>query len=166
MNKKTKTIISGAIAFLLVITFVGLIVGLTRRKNSNDDPELPSEIPQVYTINYLAVEDGTVTGVYAPLFKSDGVYPVCYTVGEEFTVSDLYGRTKRTPAPEEWGFGSAEIVTGIFQDPYDGRRDFEFLGWFLDEQCTQAFTYSAMKEVSGNIVLYAKLSVGYWTAYY
>lgn len=166
MNRKTKTILSGAIAFLLVITFVGLIVGLTRRKNPNAAPDSPSEIPQVYTINYLAVENGKVTGVYTPLFKSDGVYPVCYTVGEEFTVSDLYGRTNRTPVPESWGFGSAEIVTGVFQDPYNGRRDFEFLGWFLDDECTQAFTRSAMRELCGDVVLFAKLSVGYWTAYY
>lgn len=93
-----------------------------------------------YKITYQAVIDGEVASVPARMYYSDGEYPTHFKAGETVTVSDL------------------QFIY------YDKNTDYDFVGWYLDEACTQAFD-GTIKE-NANVTLYAKISAAYWTDNY
>lgn len=158
MKTKIQRVFVTVAVILAAVTLTGIIAALAKKKK--DEPAA------VYTVSYAAIENGRVTSIYAPLFKKDGTYPASYVEGETFTVSDLNGRTTRTPVPECWGWDGAYVSTGEFTDPYNANRTFEFLGWFLDGECLVPFDSAASADLHGDIVLYAKISVGIWTSFY
>lgn len=96
-----------------------------------------------YDITYVAVQDGKVTDIHADMYKKGGLYPSEYISGDGATIDDLKGY----------------ISVGAYEDR-------TFKGWYLDEACTEEFDGTIEKEIVGNITLYAKISVGYWTKNY
>lgn len=49
---------------------------------------------------------------------------------------------------------------------HNSNRTFEFYGWFLDSECTLAVSDNTIYNASGDITLYAKISIGIWTNFY
>ena len=142
------------ISFLLCIGLLGSIVGFVvkinqiadRDVNSGTDSE--SEIVNVYTITYRAIENGTETDIYAPLFREDGTYPVKYNEGDTVSISDLYGKDH------------------FFLDPNNNNRELSFMGWYLDKECQTPLDSIAAANLHGDITVYAKISVAIWTKPY
>lgn len=93
-----------------------------------------------YNITYVAVQNGTVTDIHADFYKVGGSYPLKYISGVATTVDDL------------------EKTVYI-----SSTEDREFRGWYTDKACTQAFDGVISEDSVGDITLYAKISVAYWT---
>lgn len=167
--KKTKNIISAILCVLLAFTLFGVMSTLCRHFPSDtpsDSPTTPPVANYDYSIRYCMVVKDTEQEVYEPLFKKDGEYPVGYNEGDTITVSDLNGKVTKTPVPESWGVGEAYFETGDFTDPNDYHRSFGFYGWFLDSACTVAVSDNTLSDMSGDITLYAKISISIWTDFY
>lgn len=96
-----------------------------------------------YTITYIAVQDGELTKINSELWKEEGYYPTVYVFGEEHQIDDLKAMIYLTTS-----------------------TDLGFYGWYLDEECTEAFDGVITPETFGNITLYAKLEVAEWTPFY
>ncbi len=168
MGRKKK---HGFLKFILVI-LICFILGaaatvtyLCLRKN---DSTLESSAPvgAAYSITYRAIENGVEKDIYEPLFKEDGNYPCCYSVGKKVDISPLNGAVTMIPSP--WlGMEGSYAVTGEFQDPNDPNVDYSFYGWFTDKECTQKFCGFIPAEATGDKVLYAKIGKAWWldTAY-
>ncbi|MBQ8686023.1 MAG: InlB B-repeat-containing protein [Clostridia bacterium] len=90
-------------------------------------------VPEVYTISYKAVIDGTEADIPDAMYKEDGSYPTSYTKGVGATVSELQDIT-------------------VEEDTYD------FIGWYLDKNCVYAFGGISTTSM-GNATLYAKITV-------
>lgn len=103
------------------------------------------EKPATYTITYRMLErDGqTVSVIPGVFFKPDGSYPKTYTSKKGATVDDL------------------NEVTFISDN-----EDRVFKGWYEDPAQTVAFDGVVEKGQTGDVVLYAKFSVGVWTGFY
>lgn len=100
---------------------------------------------ETYTITYRMLErDGqTLSVIPGVFFKPDGSYPKTYTSKKGATVDDL------------------NEVTFISE-----REDRVFMGWYEDSAQTVAFDGVVEKGQTGDVVLYAKFSVGVWTGFY
>lgn len=96
-----------------------------------------------YKITYVAIQKGVQTDIHPDLYKRGGNYPLEYTSGTEVAIDDLRDY----------------IWVGAYEDRV-------FQGWFLDSNCTEEFDGTIDKDEIGNITLYAKISVGYWTPNY
>lgn len=96
-----------------------------------------------YNVTYVAVQNGTVTDIHPDFYKNGGSYPSEYVSGVGATIDDLNGY--------------------VYVSAYEDRT---FKGWYLDSACTEAFDGTIDKEAVGDITLYAKISVGYWTKNY
>lgn len=96
-----------------------------------------------YGITYVAIQDGKQTDIHGDFFKNGGSYPSEYISGTGATVDDL----------------KSYISVGAYEDR-------TFKGWYLDKACTEEFDGMIDKKSVGNITLYAKISVGYWTKNY
>lgn len=104
----------------------------------------PSSDPIVtYSIEYVAVQGGKVAEIHEDFWLEDGSYPTTYIAGEGAEISEL----------REMIYPSA-------------REDRTFEGWYLDFACTKEVSEGIGKNVAGDLTLYAKISVGYWTANY
>ena len=96
-----------------------------------------------YDITYVAIQNGKQTDIHADFYKKGGSYPSEYISGAGATIDDL---------KDSISVGSNENRL--------------FIGWYLDQYCTEEFDGTIDKESVGNITLYAKISVGYWTKNY
>lgn len=167
--KKVKNIITTVVCILLAVTLCGVMAMLFRKPTiqaPNDSTSSDSSNEAVtYAITYRMVSDGTEEKVYAPLFKAKGIYPKRYAEGESVTVSDLNGRTTRTPLSGD-GLDGLCFVTGEFNDPYDACRTFEFFGWYLDPECSIELENNTFTDKAEDITLYAKISIGIWSKAY
>lgn len=150
INKFTRVLI----CILLAIPLFSLVASLAFRNH----PTTPSS--STYSITYQMVSAGKVQDVYEPLFKDGGSYPTRYKSGETVTVSDLSGRIYSSSSP----YGTAE--SGAFADPNNPNRDFSFYGWFLDEACTIPLENNTVTALKKDLTLFAKVTIGYWTAFY
>lgn len=169
--KKVKNIITTVVCILLAVTLCGVMAMLFRKptiQDPNDSTSSDSSSEAVtYAITYRMVSDGTEEEVYAPLFKANGIYPTRYAEGESVTVSDLNGRTTRTPLSGTYdGLNGLYLLSGEFNDPYDAYRTFEFFGWYLDPECSIELENNTFQDKAEDITLYAKISIGIWTKAY
>ena len=137
-RKKLKKILSSCASVLIGLTMIGAMSALFKARDEPEDVSTSLVGVTAYSISYYAVEKGKVVDVYPSLFKPGGSYPTSYVAGEYVYIDDL-----------------EEI---IFIGKYEDRM---FLGWYMDEACTQK--YENGKKGLGDLTLYAKLSVGYWT---
>ena len=96
-----------------------------------------------YKIMYYAVVDGKVVDIPETMYKQNGSYPTEYLSENGATID---------------GLKSYVAITGT--------EDWEFMGWYLDEQCTQAFDGTIEQGTMRHIVLYAKISRAFWTPNY
>ena len=160
MLKNTKNILFTTCCFVLVVVLLGLTLSLFRFfSNSNHSSAQPTQ-PVAYKITYKMVAGNKVQDVYEPLFKADGTYPIYYTEGCTVTVSDLNGRTSVSTV-----YGGS-CITGVFPDPNNPNRDFDFRGWFLDENCTVPLVDNTFSGLAEDVTLYGKVIIGYWTDFY
>lgn len=92
------------------------------------EPE-PEPVPETKTIAYYAViNGGTPVAVPAEMKTTGGSYPVEYTVGTGATVSNL-------------------------QDV----AQYDFIGWFVNQACDNAFNGTIGTDANGDVTLYAKV---------
>ena len=98
---------------------------------------------QVYAINYYTVVNGEAVAIPDYMWKANGNYPTQYESGVGATIDDLVGT---------YAVSSTE--------------DKEFDGWYLDKEFTQKFDGTIGTAQTGDIVLYAKITSGYWTKNY
>lgn len=98
---------------------------------------------QVYAISYYTVVNGEAVAIPDYMWKANGNYPTQYESGVGATIDDLVGT---------YAVSSTE--------------DKEFKGWYLDKEFTQKFDGTIGTAQTGDIVLYAKITSGYWTKNY
>ena len=119
------------------------------------------EQPAEYSIKYIGVLDEQEADIPSVLWRKGGAYPKGYDSGKETSVDDLLGKMTLC----EWEDGSTMYVGSPVSDtnPY---KDYSFYGWYLDKKCTIPFDGTISENTVGDIRLYAKISVGYWTDCY
>lgn len=140
MKTKLRTI-----GFIVIaVIFVGLIANVIRSVLP-EKPKAPiEETPIIYSIAYRGVMDGELAEIDSCTYKDDANYPTTYTTGEIVYIDDL----KKYSEPNEDEY--------IFFD-----------GWYTDFACTVGFDGTLPADQTGNVVLYAKLSVhSSWTKNY
>lgn len=170
---KLKSVFQSVLCIFTVFILLGVFSAIFRPNSPEkpiepNNPETPIEPSEdiTYTISYRMVTNGTEEEIYAPLFKRDGEYPIVYDSGDKITVSDLNGKVNVTPVPDSWGMSGAYVSSSEYSDPNNPNRSFAFYGWFLDSECTVPLSDNTIYNTSGNITLYAKVSVSSWTNYY
>ena len=141
---------------------IGLIVSFDDKKEVKKENEQTTIVYTDYKIKYVAVQDGAETDVYSALWKTDGNYPKGYNNGEETVIDDLLGKMNPIEDGEMAGMCYGQGVP----DPINPNKDYSFYGWYLDKKCTEAFDGIISKNTVGDITLYAKISVSYWTNNY
>ena len=161
--QKIKLFFSICIAVILSVMCVAC-GGRTEKppaNSSSSSTTIPDEKNEYYTITYLAVEGGKVVELNPLMYEAYGSYPTQYEAGEEVYISPLKS-------------GYVDISPN---------EDRVFKGWYADEACTFLYSTSTTKEhnyalsdktyttteyggfrikTKGDIVIYAKLSCGYW----
>lgn len=108
----------------------------------NTDEETPPAVAK-YAITYKGVLYGEVIEIPEYMYLSGSEYPTEYEKGQGASVPEL-----REYYP----------VTDL--------KDIAFYGWYLDEECTQAFDGVISTESTGDITLYAKFVYWHWTPNY
>ncbi len=135
----------------------------------------PEEKPEAatYTVNYVMYAENKLQAVLPFLYLEGGRYPTSYTEGETLTVDDLHGKMNKVTV--NWGTGNPfedeteeKPITmwagsGVM-DPNNPNKDYLVYGWYLDPDCTVEFVNGGA--YLGNLTLYAKVSVGYWSDWY
>ena len=60
--------------------------------------------------------------------------------------------------------GDSVVISDLKETYYPDRNtDWEFVGWYYDEECTQPVGGAISKECTGNITLYGKIETSFWT---
>ena len=95
------------------------------------------------SITYKAVMGNEVVDIPSVCFETNGNYPTTYVEGVGVSISALKAETMQF---EENGSGV----------------DYDFKGWFTNSSCTTAFT-GIDESARGDITIYAKISVAYYT---
>lgn len=120
-----------------------------------------AEVPS-YAITYKAVIDEKVCDVPDVLYRKNGEYPTIYYINRETEVSTLWGVME----PVCWeGFEGVYAGAPFYVNGGDG---YMFYGWFLDEECTEAFT-GITETQRGDLTLYARIELDLasdWTSNY
>ena len=117
--------------------------GNVEEEEGNEGTDAPSDEEQTtFLITYAAIIDGETTDIPDGMYVSGRNYPTSYVEGKSATVDDLRATYN-----------------------VDSYTDYTFKGWYLDEECTKAFE-SITADFTGDVTLYAKISVGYWTKNY
>ena len=158
-NKKLKIVLSVCACVLSVISIIGATALIIRPKQAETDntPTVSTPNAVTYDIRYYAVEDGTVVDVYADMYRKGGKYPTSYAVGNSLYVDDLLGKM----TPVSWD-GWISYISSPVPDRENPNKDYSFYGWYTDIECTKEFEQG--KRYAGDITLYAKVEVGYWTS--
>ncbi len=117
---------------------------VTKPPESLDGEETPPVIvAEKYDITYKGVLYGEVIEIPEYMYLSGSEYPTEYEKGQGASVPEL-----REYYP----------VTDL--------KDIAFYGWYLNEECTQAFDGVISTESTGDITLYAKFVYWHWTPNY
>ena len=119
-----------------------------------------SEDMKTYTITYLRA--GTTNGKtlfeigseYGLSKMDDGFYPETYTSGESVKISDLKAKFSCSGPGGDYHSGS-----GL------GSAEYKFNGWYLDSEKTMPFNGTIPLGTTGDITLYADISMLYTHAY-
>ena len=78
------------------------------------------------------------------MFLADGNYPDTFkNVDADFWIDDL--KRKET------------------KDPSNYQKTYSFRGWYTDAECTQPFDGLVKSGTGHDVVIYAKIAVGWWT---
>ena len=111
------------------------------------EPETPPSEPLKFTITYKAVAGSSIVDVPADMFDPNGSYPTLWTEGETLSVSALKDFSRNG------GYPVSEYTTYTFKK------------WYTDSACTSEFG-GQLKDLIGEVTLYAKMSVAVWTPNY
>ena len=119
-----------------------------------------SEDMKTYTITYLRA--GTTNGKtlfeigseYGLSKLDDGFYPETYTSGESVKISDLKARFSCSGPGGDYHSGGGS-----------GCAEYKFNGWYLDSEKTMPFDGTIPLGTTGDIALYADISMLYTHAY-
>lgn len=111
--------------------------------DNTDEETPPKPVVGKYGITYKGVLYGEVIEIPEYMYLSGSEYPTEYEKGQGASVPEL-----REYYP----------VTDL--------KDIAFYGWYLDEECTQAFDGVISTESTGDITLYAKFVYWHWTPNY
>ena len=114
--------------------------GITVETTGNIALYATVKVQSVCTINYQIVTEGGAMDVPDDLWLTGKSYPKYYWEGDSVEISAL----KETYYP-------------------DRNTDWEFVGWYYDEECTQPVGGAISKECTGNITLYGKIVTSFWT---
>ena len=150
-------------AFFFCAFFVSLFRSCGRDDPKKDEPtiEQPSDdIPsESYAITYRGIVGGKDGEIYAGMWSTNGSYPTDYVAGKETVISDLLGKM----SPVDWEGFEGMYIGAPVMDSDNPHKDYSFYGWYLDAGLENEFDGVIDKNQTGDITLYAKISVGYWT---
>lgn len=147
------------LAIFLSTSLMVAIGGMTARRGEKT----------TYKITYVSANGEDIKPF---MYKKGGKYPTEYVSGKEVYVDDLLGKMESYGSVNWWDTGEIEyppvrLFSGVaVQDPNNPNIEYEFYGWYLDKECTQAFDGKIEKTSVGNITLYADIAVAFWTKYY
>lgn len=163
MSKATKIIISILAALFLCSFFVSSFRTCGRDDPKKEEPtiEEPSDdIPgEKFSIAYYAIIDDKREEIYEGMWAKNGSYPASYVSGKETVISDLLGKM----TPVEWEGFEGTYIGAPVSDKDNPRKDYSFYGWYWDAGLENAFDGTIGENQTGDITLYAKIEIGYWT---
>lgn len=150
-NKKLILQITTVVSSILLFLLAGLVLRFLDFSETEAD---------AYGISYVGSLDGTVVDIPSVMYSSKGSYPTTYYSGYETKISDLLGKMD----PVEWdgwkgAYSGSPVEVG-------NNKTFSFYGWYWDKACTMEFNGTVSQESVGDIKLYAKLTVDYWSPNY
>lgn len=161
--KKKITLISIILTLVLALSLcVGLTASFYGKKKAKKGSDQTVTVCTDYKIKYVAIQNGAETNIRSILWKKNGNYPQGYNHSEETVIDDLLGKMTLVEDGALAGVYYGEPVL----DPSNPYKDYSFFGWYLDKNCTEAFDGVIAKHTVGDITLYAKISVGYWSENY
>ena len=156
---KLKKKIAIPLAIFLSTSVMVAIGGMTARRGETT----------TYKITYVSANGEDIKPF---MYKKGGKYPTEYVSGKEVYVDDLLGKQTIIHTKEVywWDDTTPSIIETVIgspvQNPNNPNIEYEFYGWYLDKECTQAFDGKIEKTSVGNITLYADIAVAFWTKYY
>lgn len=161
--QKMKLFFSICIAVILSMVCVACGGGTETppTNSSSSSTTIPDERNEYYTITYLAVENGEVVEVNPLMYETYGSYPTQYKAGEEVYISPLKnGYVDISPNEDRVfkGWYADEACTFLYSTTTTIEKDYVF----SDETYTQTEYGGFRMKTEGDIVIYAKLSCGYW----
>ncbi len=124
-----------------------LYAKITVDETSTPPPAGPPSEPLKFAITYKAVAYTNVVDIPADMFDPNGSYPTLWTEGETLNVSALKDFSRNG------GYPVTEYTT------------YTFVKWYTDTACTSEFG-GQLKDLIGEVTLYAKMSVATWTPNY
>lgn len=147
---------------LSIITLVMAVLGMSACNNQKEEESSASE--KMYSIKYYGVVNGKIEELHPNLFYDDGSYPTGYDEGERIYISPLksYAEISQNEDRMFSGWYADSTCTTLYSDI----EKYEVEEWF-DGTMTTEVKYSGITfEANEDIVLYAKLSAGYWIGPY
>lgn len=135
-----KNVLKGLLIAVLVIVTAGFCANffLGRRGGSI----APTEY--TYRVKYLTLDGADLKTELPFMFLADGNYPDTFkNVDADFWIDDL--KRKET------------------KDPSNYQKTYSFRGWYTDADCTQPFDGLVTSGTGHDVVIYAKIAVGWWT---
>lgn len=99
---------------------------------TNNNEYNTSDLPDVFSVSYIAVIDGEETSIPVGMYKKDGEYPARYMETQGAKVDEL-------------------------QTLVAGNTTYTFDGWFLEKACQTKVT-EISKTQTGKLTLYAKIT--------
>lgn len=113
----------------------------------SEPPADPPSEPLKFAITYKAVAYSNIVDIPADMFDPNGSYPTEWKEGETLSVSALKDFSRNG------GYPVTEYTTYTFKK------------WYTDSACTSEFG-GELKDLIGEVTLYAKMSVATWTRNY
>ena len=124
-----------------------LYAKITVDETSTPPPSDPPSEPLKFAITYKAVAYSNIVDIPADMFDPNGSYPTEWKEGETLSVSALKDFSRNG------GYPVTEYTTYTFKK------------WYTDSACTSEFG-GELKDLIGEVTLYAKMSVATWTPNY
>ena len=149
-----------SIIFSLVGVLLGGLIGNLARNALGDAPDAQI-VMRRYAIDYVYMYDGAEKAVDEFLFASEGSYPVTYSYKYGAEISPLLGEMEKTEFEGKTCWVGSEV-----SDPNEDNTSYAFYGWYWDPDYERPFDGKIAKGTIGDIKLYAKISVSWWTDFY
>ena len=127
--------------------YAKITVDETSTPPPSDPPSEPLKFAITYKATYKTKEGWVVADIPDDMFNSKGSYPTLWTEGETLSVSALKDFSRNG------GYPVTEYTT------------YTFVRWYTDSACTSEFG-GQLKDLIGEVTLYAKMSVATWTPNY
>lgn len=145
-----------SVSILLSFFAFAFFITLGRACQPDENPTAPKVC--VYKISYVGINQktGDEIEIDAAMYDPNGNYPNTYVIGEGAKIDDLRGKMTYN---EDFGLWTGQEV----DDSNDSRKSYAFYGWYTDKALTKAFDGEISCRESGNVTLYAKISVSRWT---